>query len=504
MSHKDLKKYIQREMQRDFEEKKTIVQKYKRYNNFMVFISFFISISVIFAFILLFDYQVLRPQDNRTNAFFTEKTAMVSFELANLLNCSTDVMEDPNYFIQMSNRLSKNQMLMVVHSPSDGLIFHSEALDGDRLNRSLSLSLEALRERFIIESHALPHKDWKIYFLVPKSDGAVMRKTFLIYIATIFLIATIFRSGFSHSIMKRVYKNMVEPLEKLKQATHKIRQGNYDDPLMPEIYYNRELKDTFKDFERMRKQLKENKKMSTQYEANRKELISNISHDLKTPIASIIGYVEGLLDGVANTPAKKERYMQIIYQKSLDMNRLINDLILFSKLDINKLAFEFKKVNFSAYMAQLFEDYGVELQENGVELISRYQCDQDLKLCMDPKQLRRVFNNIIGNALKHLNKNIKAIEIVVFEETEEVVVRISDNGSGIAEDQLEHIFDRFYKGDISRNTDIGSSGLGLSISKQIVQAHGGKIWATSEIGKGTIIYFTISKKENKNGQNTNN
>jgi signal transduction histidine kinase len=303
--------------------------------------------------------------------------------------------------------------------------------------------------------------------------------------------------------MKRVYKNMVEPLEKLKQATHKIRQGNYEDPLMPEIYYNRELKDTFKDFERMRKQLKENKKMSIQYEANRKELISNISHDLKTPIASIIGYVEGLLDGVANTPAKKERYMQIIYQKSLDMNRLINDLILFSKLDINKLAFEFKKVDFSAYTAQLFEDYGVELQENGVELISRYQCDQDLKLCMDPKQMRRVFNNIIGNALKHLNKNTKAIEIIVFEEVDEVMVRISDNGSGIAEDQLEHIFDRFYKGDVSRNTDIGSSGLGLSISKQIVQAHGGKIWASSEIGKGTTIYFTISKKENKNGQNTN-
>lgn len=84
-----------------------------------------------------------------------------------------------------------------------------------------------------------------------------------------------------------------------------------------------------------------------------------------------------------------------------------------------------------------------------------------------------------------------------FEEADEVVVRISDNGSGIAKDQLEHIFDRFYKGDASRNTDIGSSGLGLSISKQIVQAHGGKIWATSEIEKGTIIYFTLSKRRIK-------
>jgi signal transduction histidine kinase len=322
-----------------------------------------------------------------------------------------------------------------------------------------------------------------------------MRKTFLIFLATIFLISQIFRAGVSHSIMKRVYKHIVEPLNQLKEGINHIRKGDYEHSIKPSNYFNREIKETFKDFEKMRLQLQENRALATQYEANRKELISNISHDLKTPISSIIGYVEGILDGVANTPAKHDRYMQIIYKKALDMNRLVNDLILFSKLDVNKVSFNFKELNFQSYMEVLFDEYGIELRENNVELVSRYQAKENLMLSIDQKQLRRVFNNIIGNALKHLNKETKAIEIVVYEEMDEVYIRISDNGSGIPKEKVGQIFDRFYKGDASRNTDIGSSGLGLSISKQIVQAHGGRIWATSELDQGTIIYFTLSKNE---------
>jgi len=499
MTHKELKKYLQKEVQRDVEERKTIAQKYKRYNGFMLLMSFFISFSVILIFILLFDDQVLKPQDERTNEYFTEKTAVVSLELARLFTCEPEMMETLAYYDEMADRLGKYDILMVVHSRTQGLQYASDEFYKEDYGRNIRVTIDQFREGYVIENHKIPYEDYEIFFMIPKSDGAMMRRTFLIYIAAIFFVATVFRSGFSHTIMKRVYKNMVAPLEKLKQGTHQIRSGNYDQPICPEIYYNRELKDTFRGFELMRLQLKENKKLSSQYEANRKELISNISHDLKTPIASIIGYVEGLLDGVANTPAKKDRYMQIIYKKSLDMNRLINDLILFSKLDVNKLAFDFERTNFQTYMEGLFEDYGIEMQENGVQLVSRYQCKDNLNVFMDAKQMRRVFNNIIGNAMKHLNKDTKAIEIVVYEDQQDVVVRISDNGMGIPEDKVDQIFDRFYKGDASRNTEIGSSGLGLSISKQIVQAHGGRIWATSKMDEGTIIYFTLSKKERQNG-----
>ncbi|MBN2796042.1 MAG: HAMP domain-containing histidine kinase [Clostridia bacterium] len=498
MSKRELKKYINKEIERDINERKTIQQKYKRYNSFMVLISVLITVVVVVALIALFDYQVLRPQDNRTNEFFTEKTNVVSEELAQLYIKSPMEKLMIEVYRKMDINLSASGISMLLVDHEQTPIYASEKIDMNIVDYNFKLFMDRYREMFIIEHHYVPDTYLELYFFIPKTDGSLMRRTFLIFLATIFLISQIFRAGVSHSIMKRVYKNIVEPLDKLKEGINHIRKGDYEHSIGNTNHYNREIKETFKDFEKMRLQLKENKELANQYEDNRKELISNISHDLKTPIASIIGYVEGILDGVANTPAKHDRYMQIIYKKALDLNRLVNDLILFSKLDVNKVTFNFKAVNFQTYIETLFEEFGIELRENGVELVSRYQALEDLQLCIDQKQLRRVFNNIIGNALKHLNKETKAIEIMVYEEMEEVFVRISDNGSGIPEDKVTHIFDRFYKGDVSRNTDIGSSGLGLSISKQIVEAHGGRIWATSELDQGTIIYFTLSKKERKN------
>lgn len=503
MKSRDLKNYTNDELQREINENKTLRQKYRRYNSFMVFMSIFISIGVLTSIILLFDYQVVKPQDDRNNEHFTEKSAVISLELATLLNCDIEDFANMNYFMELDERLSSSDIKIFI-TKFDRLVYASNQLNETILRENLFQGIELYSNQYIVESHDMNHIGYTFYFLVPKADSEQFKRSFLLLLAAIFLIASIFRSGFSHTIMKRIYKNMVNPLEKLKKATNEIRKGNLDEQLVPELHYNRELKETFKDFEKMRMQLKENKALAVQYEANRKDLISNISHDLKTPIASIIGYVEGILDGVADTPAKRERYMQIIYKKSLDMNRLVNDLILFSKLDVNKVAFAFKKINFQTYIETLFEEYGIEMQENNIQLVSRYQATENMDLAIDAKQLRRVFNNIIGNAMKHLDKDTKAIEIVVYEEKDEVVIRISDNGAGIPSDKVDHIFDRFYKGDVSRNTEVGSSGLGLSISKQIVLAHGGNIWAQSTIGEGTIIYFTLSKKEVANGKNISN
>lgn len=496
MPNRDLRKYSDMEVQKEINDRKTIQEKYRRYNNVLFMVSTFITVSMIAAIVLLFDYQVLRPQDNRSNDYFTEKTAIVSIELATLLNCDIESEDHLELFTDMNERLLENGISMFVLHEDSRITFASKDLHKTKLDDDLAYELELLRERYFIERHRLPDSRYTVYFLVPKSDAQLMKKSFWMFLVTIFAIASIFRWGSSHTIMKRVYKNMVEPLDKIKHATNQIRNGNYDDPLKPEIHYNKELKATFRDFEKMREQLKENKILAQQYEANRKELISNISHDLKTPISSVIGYVEGILDGVANTPAKHDRYMQIIYKKSLDLNRLVNDLILFSKLDVNKVSFQFKTYNLQTYMETLFEEFGIELRENNIELVSRYQARENLNFAFDAQQLRRVFNNIVGNAMKHLNKDIKAIEILVYEELDEVIVRISDNGAGIPKDKVDQIFDRFYKGDLSRNTDVGSSGLGLSISKQIVLAHGGRIWATSDVGEGTIIYFTLKEVQN--------
>lgn len=506
MSDKHLKKYVNREQIKDTHDRKTIQDKYKRYNNILMFISIFISVAVIVIFMLLFDHQVLKSQDNNTNTHFTERTALVSAELATLFMCEESELHSTDLFEEMDIRLKETGILIIFLNKDDTVIYHSNEIDIDGFRNDRSFSLELLKDKYIIEKHDITDTGYKMYFFVPKSDSTLMKKNFLTFIAGIFIIAVLFREGLSRSIMKKVYQNMVEPLEKIKRGTTEIRKGNLDYEIEVEDCYNRDLKETFSEFEKMRLKLKENKTLEKQYETNRKELISNISHDLKTPISSIIGYVEGIMDGVANTPAKRDRYMQIIYKKSLDMNRLINDLLLFSKLDVNKVAFRFEKEKLINYMDILFEEYGIELRENGIELISRFDADENLEIDIDKKQLRRVFNNIVGNAMKHLDKETKAIEMTAYEENNEVIIRISDNGIGIDSNKVENIFDRFYKADDSRNTEIGSSGLGLSISKQIVLAHGGRIWASSVAGQGTIIYFTISKdnREVQNAKNTNN
>lgn len=476
-------------------DEKTIQNRYRKYNNFMVIFSLFISITVIFSLLIMFEYKVFRPQDRYTEDHFSEKTAIVSFELANLLICEKDEYKELEMLSRMDERLKKQGILMFLIDSSNNVVYSSSAIDKDMMIKDFVYVKEVLRERYIIETHILSDSGDKVYFCIPKTDNSLIKKNFLTFITAIFIIGALFRWGLSSNIMKRVYRNMVEPLEKLKKATNEIQNGNLDFKLKISNNYNKDLRDTFRDFEKMRETLKENKKAEEIYENNRKELISNISHDLKTPISSIMGYVEGILDGVANTPAKRDRYMQIIYQKSLDMNRLINDLILFSKLDVNKVVFDYEKTILLEYMEVLFEEYGMELRENQIELVSRFQVPDSTVLHIDRKQLRRVFNNIIGNAMKHLNKEIKAVEIMVYEENDQIVIRISDNGEGIKPDKVENIFNRFYKADESRNSDFGSSGLGLSISKQIVTAHGGFIWATSEYKKGTTVYFTLSKED---------
>ncbi len=495
MADREIKKYVSLEQLKDIQYRKSIHDKYRRYNNIMIFFSIFITISVIFTFMLLFDYQVLKPQDVHNNQHYSERTTMVSKELAKLFNCSTDELVNVEMLDIVNKRISQLDILMMLSENNRHSIYNSPEIENYISQNGLGFAIELLRERYIIERHPIENTNYTMYFFVPKSDGTLIKKNFITFIAAIFIISAILKWGFSRSVMARVYKNMVKPLEKIKKGTNEIRKGNLDFKLEADSYYSKDLRDTFNDFEKMREKLKENKRLELQYENNRKELISNISHDLKTPIASILGYVEGILDGVANTPAKRDRYMQIIYKKSLDMNRLVNDLILFSKLDVNKVAFRFERFKFKDYMDVLFEEYGMELQENNIELVSRYQVDENVELCVDRKQLRRVFNNIIGNAMKHLDKETKAIEMMVYDDNDELVIRISDNGMGISKDKVENIFDRFYRADDSRNTEVGSSGLGLSISKQIVLAHGGRIWAKSEEGQGTTIFFTISKEK---------
>ena len=243
-----------------------------------------------------------------------------------------------------------------------------------------------------------------------------------------------------------------------------------------------------------------------QYEEENRELISNISHDLKTPITTIKGYVEGLMDGVADTPEKQDRYLKMIYNKANELDALINELSLYTNITNNAIPYEFHRVSVKDYFNDCMEEVRADLLSHNMTLNYNNYCAEDVKVVVDPDQLKRVINNIVTNAIKYTDKEEGHIDISIEESEKMIKVSINDDGRGIDKESLPHIFDRTYRADSARRSR-GGSGLGLAICKKIVEEHGGKIWATSKKGEGTTIYFTLKKyikEENKDEQNADN
>ena len=288
-----------------------------------------------------------------------------------------------------------------------------------------------------------------------------------------------------------VYRSIWRPLGKLQEATKQIRDGNLDFTL--DIEDDDEIGQLCQNFEEMRIRLKETTEEKIQYDKESKELISNISHDLKTPITAIKGYAEGILDGVASSPEKLERYIRTIYNKANDMDRLIAELTFYSKIDTNKIPYTFAKINVADYFGDCIDEVGLDLEARGVELGYFNYVDEDVLVIADAEQIKRVVDNIIGNSLKYMDKKKGIINIRILDVGDFVQVEIEDNGKGIGQKELPYIFDRFYRTDSSRNSGTGGSGIGLSIVKKIIEDHGGKIWATSKLGSGTKIHFVLRK-----------
>lgn len=307
----------------------------------------------------------------------------------------------------------------------------------------------------------------------------------MILTATIILVFTALSVGLW------IYRSIAVPLVKLKKATKNIKEGNLDFVL--EVEGNDEFSQLCQDFEEVRKRLKESTEEKILMDKENKELISNISHDLKTPITAVKGYVEGIMDGVADTPEKMDRYVRTIYNKTNEMDHLINELTFYSKIDTNRIPYTFSKLNVEDYFSDCAEELGLEMETRGIELVYANYVEKGVQVIADGEQIRRVIHNIVSNAIKYMEKPRGIIQLRVKDVGDFIQVEIEDNGKGIAAKDLPYIFDRFYRTDVSRNSSKGGSGIGLSIVKKIMEDHGGKVWATSRLGIGTIMYFVLRK-----------
>jgi signal transduction histidine kinase len=288
-----------------------------------------------------------------------------------------------------------------------------------------------------------------------------------------------------------IYRGTMVPIKKLQVATKNIKEGNLDFTI--DYDEDDEMGDLCRNFEEMRQRLKESTEEKMSAEKENRALISNIAHDLKTPITTVKGYSEGIIDGVADTPEKMERYVKTIYNKANEMDRLLNELTLYSKIDTNRIPYNFSKINVAEYFNDCIEEIGLDLETRDIGLTYFNYADESIVIIADPEQLMRVINNIVNNAIKYMDKQKGQINIRIKDVGDFIQVEIEDNGKGISARDLPYIFDRFYRTDSSRNSATGGSGIGLSIVKKIIEDHGGKIWATSKENTGTIMYFVIRK-----------
>ena len=287
--------------------------------------------------------------------------------------------------------------------------------------------------------------------------------------------------------------SIMGPLNKLKEATQKISEGNLDF----EIDYtgDDEITDVLQKFERMREKLVESNEKQKAYEEDRKEMIAGISHDLRTPLTSIKGYVSGLIDGIADSPEKQQKYLTTIYNTAVEMDKLVDDLFLFSKLDLDKIPFDFEHVEIGNYISQCCEEIKFSMEKKKMCLSFVNLCKNPVYVMLDRDQFARVLVNIAENSAKYKKDEIGSLSVVLAEDNGEVFIALKDDGEGIEASLTGKIFDSFYRNDPARTNPVKGSGLGLSIAKQIITSHGGKIWAESNVGEGLTIYISLPADE---------
>ena len=278
----------------------------------------------------------------------------------------------------------------------------------------------------------------------------------------------------------------MRPVNALTAGAKRVEQGDLSTPV---AYQGRdEFTSVCAAFDQMQRHLLEEREKNAAYERARTDLVAGISHDLRTPLTSVKGYIKGMRDGVANTPEKQERYLDIAYRKSCDMERLLQRLLYFSRLETGNLPMFPVEDDLGAFAGRFAREAGEELAASGGQ-VNFHPAEEPLPVRIDQEQLLRVLNNLKENAQRYAGAEPLILDISVKREGERACVRFADNGQGVPEDQLPHLFQQFWRGDQARRSQGGEgSGLGLYIVKYVVEAHGGTVTAENDGG----LAFTIS------------
>ena len=307
----------------------------------------------------------------------------------------------------------------------------------------------------------------------------------LFFILAISILLIIWLGVYLSRLLSR---QILGPLADLRKASAEIRSGNLDYPLT--VPAQDELGQTCRDFDDMRRELRNARKKQEKYEQNRKELIAGISHDLATPLTLLKGYASGIREGIARTPEKQRHYIDRIYTTACSMEKLVESLFLFSKLDLGRVPFTPDLVPIYRYFEDFVQEIAPALREQGLALALLGQ-DRGTVVRIDRDQFRRVIENLLINSLKYKNSSRTAVEIILREHGDTITISCVDHGAGTPSKSLSKLFDSFYRADTARTDTAKGSGLGLAIAKQIIETLGGTIEAAATPGGGLTIHMTL-------------
>ena len=442
------------------------------------------------------DYNILIDPTQASKSISDE----IFFEVKEILDNHPADLEDKGVLARINERIDGKSSYILVRK-QDALYYAGNELaasqifeklpdyEEENIEKELGQSIYYDDMKKIVRQMDFHFQDGSegSFFVITKANS-VLSKMLFVDMAISIMIILIITSLF---LTQWISKSVFDPINQLNIAMQNIAEGNLE-YMLPDKE-NGEIGELYRNYEDMRLRLKESTDEKIFAEKQNKELVSNISHDLKTPITAIKGYVEGIMDGVADTPEKMDKYIRTIYNKANDMDRLINELTVYSGIDSNRIPYHFHRINVSEYFGDCIEEVGLDLESRNIELDYSNLVPPDTMIIADPEQLKRVINNIIGNSVKYMDKPKGIIDIRILDEIDSIRVELEDNGKGIAAKDLPKIFERFYRTDASRNSAQGGSGIGLSIVKKIIEDHGGYIWATSKEGEGTCMHFVIRK-----------
>ena len=281
-------------------------------------------------------------------------------------------------------------------------------------------------------------------------------------------------------------KKLLQPVDALARAAGRIETGDFTQAI---DYQGRdEFAPVCDAFNRMQEHLLAEQEKSAAYERARTDLVAGISHDLRTPLTSVKGYIKGLRDGVAQTPERQRQYLEVAYRKACDMDVLLQRLFYFSRMETGNLPLFREEADLGEFVARFATETRPELEQAGGEITLELSPGPH-PASFDPEQMCRVLSNLKDNALHYSGADRPVISLTVERQGERTYIRFADNGQGVPEADLPRLFDQFWRADQARSSRNGEgSGLGLYIARYIVEAHGGTIAARNENG----LVFEIS------------